>query len=215
MHYVITSYLAGDHLDKKKNHLIKFLSQINKLDKNKHITLVDSIYSNDIAELCDIYIYSKYNENNPHGQGDFDKFKLAFNLLKTLNPSCIIKFNADYCFNENILNQAKKWEEQILSGKHVIGTAWKANHTDYGIPNSIGLGIGAYSILGAERLFNFNKITYPVEQQLYTKLTQEFLKEEYHIYDHMEQMLNNDKCYDIFNSNGSIFNEERSNHFNI
>jgi hypothetical protein len=215
MHYVIISYLAGNHVEQKKSHLIKLLSQINKLDKDKHITLVDSVYCNDIAELCDIYVYTKYNDNNPHGQGDLDKFKLAFNLLKPLNPSCIVKFNYDYCFNENILNQVNDWKQQILSGKHIIGCAWRANEADGGMPESFAMGIGVYSISGAERLFNFERAESPIEQQLYKKIVNNFLKEEYYIYRHVEHMLNNDKCYDVFNGHGQIFNEERSSNFNI
>jgi hypothetical protein len=212
MHYLITSYTGGNFSDQKKNHLINFIKQIRKYDNYSHITVIDGVLSEAIASLCDIYTYNSFNDNSPHGQGDLNQLKIGLNILKTLNPNpqYFVKFNYDYYLNDNIFIRIKEWEQMIKDGKHIISSVWKSSENDQGMKQSIAMGAGMFTIIGAEKLFSFNKVNYPIETQLYSSLENNFSKEDYHIYNHMEDFMG-DKCYDIFNCGGESLNIDRLN----
>lgn len=211
VYFLITSYLSGNFVTEKKTHILDYLKRIKKYIPNSFILFVDSIPDIDIAEMCDIYVCETKNNNIPHGQGDLEKVRIGINILDGLGSKWFVRSSYDYWMNETIVNRIGEWKSMIDEGKQIISTRWRGeNYEPIVIENMVSMGYGCYTIEGAKRLFNFENFSVHsmAEEQLYVKLTDNFVPEEYYLYDTCENMFGG-IFFDVFNYGGNSINQRR------
>jgi hypothetical protein len=208
-YFLITSYTGGDFADLKKSHLKKFLLQIRKYFSNSFIIIIDGVHTQGVEELSDLYMIKSKNDNDPHGQGDHNQLRLGINLLDFYKPNYFFRFNYDYYINDTVYNKLGEWVKHINNGKKVVTSQWKTNKDQvHFMNNTIAAGFGCYTLEAAKKLFNYEKITYPWEMQLFSKLKINFKEDEYFIYDNVTDAIG-EECFDIFNNGGKTYSDNR------
>ena len=199
-YFLITSYTGGPNTELKSKHLIQFLKQIKHYINNSFIIVVDSNYTQNIEKYCDLYLHKLDNFNSTHGEGELSQIKLGIKLLENYNPNFFVKFNYDYWMNDKIFNKYTEWKNLIQS-KKIIGSEWQLYNDHPGSSNSFACAFGVYQMESAKKLFEIDKVDFPIEIQLLNKIKSLFKDEDVFIYKDLVSALG-DNCIDFFGDAG-------------